>query len=246
MHEIDGKPTTLREARKFDLVPSSTTVLHVFPKPGLENSIRWEQVLMTTQFPRKMFPDLSDWEYFQLIASKQKEKSEEAARLGTVYHDANEAILSDTELPESAGELPVEFFPAFKEWWDSTGLKPLELEQSFASSLGYGGRIDCTAVDKDGVIWYIDWKTQDTKEGKKVNYWETWPLQLESYARGEQNFLGADIPQYEIMSVVISRTEPGRIESKTWLENDRHWNAFINCLELWKYKNNYEPGWEAK
>jgi hypothetical protein len=242
-HEVDGKPTTLRDARKNGWVPSSTTVLQVYPKPGLENAIRWELVLMTKEFPRRMFPDLSDWDYYQLIVSKQKDKSMEAARVGTIYHHAIEALLKDEELPESSKEIPVTFFPAFKEWWNKQGLHGVELEQSFASSLGYGGRIDCIAVTEDDVHYYIDWKTQDTKEGKKVQYWETWPLQLESYARGDQNFLGTDIPNYVIMSVVVSRNEPGRIESKTWLENDRHWNAFVNCLEMWKYMKNYDPGW---
>ena len=50
----------------------------------------------------------------------------------------------------------------------------------------------------------------------------------------------------KIMSVVISRTEPGRIESKVWDNQDEHWEAFLHCLGLWKYIKKYDPSWSEE
>ena len=243
-HEVNGKSTTLAHARKNSWVPSSTTVLKVYPKPGLNFFIGNSQIDAASENPYNNNGKMTRYQWRGMIRDAAAQKGKDAAELGSLYHDTIEALINDYELPHDAGIIPADFFPAFREWWDSSGYTVLETECSFVHHLGYGGRIDLIAEDQDGVITYVDWKTQDTKEDKPVNFYDGWELQLESYARGDQDYMGADYPEYNIVSVVVSRTEPGRIESKQWHNNDRYWEVFKSCLDIWKYQKKYDSGWE--
>lgn len=248
-HEVNGRPSTVRDARKYGWVPSSTTILGVYPKIGLDISIQNRLMDMAAASPRDKFYGLTDHQWRGMIRELQRKDAEEAARIGTIYHAAIESMLADDdELPEDANEIPAEFFPSFREWWKEQKLEVMDVETTFVHPLGYGGTIDCIAQDADGFVWYIDWKTQDTSPDKGFNFWHTYALQLESYARGDQEFVGADYPGYGIKSVCISRTEPGRIESKNWEDHDTYWNEFLACLTIWKSAGckNYDPSWEEK
>jgi hypothetical protein len=236
----------IAEARKKKLVPSSTTVIKfAHPSPGLDFYIGNSLITAAGDNPRKKFPSLSDYEYRGMVREMAGQHARDAAALGTLYHDCIEAIVNDWGMPEGYLDLPDEFFPGFREWWDNSGLCCLETETSFASNAGYGGKIDLIAEDgPGGPVVYVDWKTQGTKPGEKARFYDSWPLQLESYARGDQAHGGYDYPEYSLLSVVISTTEPGRIETKLWDDNDAYWEQFLRCLGAWQYCKKYNSGWE--
>lgn len=242
-YEYKGRPTTLAHARALGWVPSVSTVLGLYPSFGLKRALENNMMDCASDNPRHMYPDLTPAKWRAMIRERSKEHIVEAARIGTIYHEAIEAVLRDEEPPESTREIPVRFFPAFREWWSSTGLVVMELEVPFAHPLGYGGRIDCIAQDMEGVVYYIDWKTQEPKNGKS-SFYDKYPLQLEAYARGDQIHLGVDYPRYQLMSVVIQRNDPTNITTKEWEDNEFYWDQFAATLTMWKGSNNYDPSWE--
>ena len=119
-------------------------------------------------------------------------------------------------------------FPPFWAEFDS--------ERGFTNAaLGFCGQVDMIAQRPGGGVVIIDWKTQSTYEGKPAAFYEDWALQLAGYAGGTGN-LDADL-----MSVVISRNEPGRIDVKTWKDADRWWGGFQGLLVAWQCIKNYFP-----
>jgi hypothetical protein len=93
----------------------------------------------------------------------------------------------------------------------------------------------------------LDWKTRDTEEGKTIDFYDDLPIQLVAYAEGYINKEGV-IPEEEprLISAVISRTEPGRVEHYEWPVDDywKYFGVFQSAFNIWQYKNNLDPSWE--
>ena len=173
----NGKPTRITDARKRGWVPSSTTVLKMFRKEGLERHIQNSQMIAAAENPFDPNGKMTMWQWQGFVRELASKKGKDAAALGTIYHDAVECVLHDDIMIDEAVVIPPEFFVEFRKWWESTGLVMLETECAFAHSLGYGGKIDLIAEHADtGSIVYVDWKTQDTKPGKDVGFYDAWEL----------------------------------------------------------------------
>ena len=87
----DGKgmrATTVRDARKDDLVPSVTTVLRVLANPVLEAWKQEQCVLSALTLPRE--DDESEDDYAKRVVLDSKETSRKAMTLGTDVHAAIE------------------------------------------------------------------------------------------------------------------------------------------------------------
>jgi hypothetical protein len=128
----------------------------------------------------------------------------------------------------------------FRDWYAHSGLKLAEngIERYFASPLGYGGRIDYIGT-WGGRPVVVDWKTQKTKAGEAFKFYPKWAAQLSAYAYG----IGMSMGNVHLMSVAISTTEPGRIDSKLWADNDAWLSAFLATFEVWQgpLGKNYNP-----
>ena len=84
MYQIEGangkiRNTTLRDARKHDLVPSVTTILNVAAKPGLENWKLQQVLLAALTLPKR--DQESESEYIDRIITDSKEQGRAAAAL---------------------------------------------------------------------------------------------------------------------------------------------------------------------
>lgn len=215
------RPTTLRDARKLGLVPSVTTIIRLAAAPGLE---RWksEQVLMAAlTLPRKDDEPEKDW--IARVWADSKEQASKAAERGTAIHASIEKALRgervDDELrPFSDAAMAVveEAFPAVQ--W-----RP---EKSFASPLGYGGKVDLHAP---GVV--LDFKSKDG-DLSGVKCYDEHYMQAAAYARG----LG--MPDAGTGIVFVTRQLPAKaiIVQHERDETDRGWRQFLALLEFWKAK----------
>jgi hypothetical protein len=236
------KPT-IRDAREHGWIPSVTTVLKMLSKPSLEY---WKtQQLLESALTH---PFIGSKEYkvddlIQEIIFEAGHISRTAMDLGTQYHDEIEALMrcfQHSKRPNFKSiVMPEETVTALTQFKLDIALEPVYFEEPFAHTLGYGGRCDligkCSIGNYDG--WcIIDWKTQGTKTGNRVNFWEDWSLQLSAYAHGVANHIGVDgIASAKLISVVVSTKEEGRVEWKVWdNEEDHRWSLFKNVLELWK------------
>ena len=232
---------TLADARKRGLYSSVTEVLNIIRDPSLDVwkiNTHIEAALTHPQDGRPVDDLIPE------IKKNAEEFARVARELGTLHHDAIEIEVKVAE-GLAANYLRDECVPqatvlAFREWYANSGLVLAEngIERTFASPLGYGGRIDYIGT-LGGHDIVIDWKTQKTKPGKPFAFYSKWAAQLAAYAYG----IGYKMDSVHLMSVLISTTEPGRMDSKLWASNDAWLSAFLAAFEVWQgpLGKNYNP-----
>lgn len=228
------RPTTLRDARKMDLVPSVTTILKVAAKPGLE---QWklEQMLLAAMTLPQM-PDEPEKAYIARIVADSKETGKQAAELGTRIHESIESWFDgnkDVLYKESAMAFEEAIFNHFKthpfqEWLT---------ERSFCDPLGFGGKVDlyCRPDESAPTGIVLDAKTKDFGPDDKIDAYDEHLLQLAAYRHG----LG--IPHARCANVFVSRTNPSLVRVVEWSEEDlvRGWEMFQCLIRYWKLKNSF-------
>ena len=219
------RPTTLRDAKKLDLVPSVTSVLPLLSRPGLE---AWKQnqiLLSAATIPEKV-AELGADKWAELVLADAQEQAEAARQLGTDIHTAIEKALRDGTI---SGEYETYVAPVIQEMLDRNLLVNRKMEHSFAHPIGFGGKID---FHNDIVL--IDFKTKEfTKEdlaGNKKLAWDEMCWQLAAYRFGIQE------PRLHCFNVFISTSEPGLFSFHEWSEEElsKGLSIFLKTLELWK------------
>jgi hypothetical protein len=232
------RKTTLADARKLGLVPSVTTVLQIMAKPGLQ---RWkdEQLIMATATTPRT-PDMTDQQWVNAVLDAADEASLHARTRGTNVHAAVE-IWHDSQAMPDDPELR-ELVETYADWFSRSELDVNAMEVPFANcDIGYGGKIDmiCTIYGHRAIV---DLKTQSTREGQKIKPYMEYGMQLAAYRNG----IGP-APDDRLYNIIVSTTEPGRIEVYDWTDRAVHmWTAFVSALDLWERMNNYSAAeWQS-
>ena len=228
------RPTTLRDARKMDLVPSVTTIMKVAAKPGLEQWKLEQMLLAAMTLP--MRPEEPEKAYIARIVADSKESGKQAAERGTRIHESIESWFDgkkQVQYPEIAMAFEKSIFEHFK----SHPMQPWLTERSFSSNLGYGGKVDlyCEADEYAPVGIVIDAKTKDFGPDDKIDAYDENLLQLAAYRHG------LHLPHARCANVFCSRTHPGLVKVVEWTEEDlvKGWEMFQCLLRYWKLKNNF-------
>src|SRR3990167_10270967 len=212
--------TTLRDARTMNLVPSVTTIIRCASAFGLE---RWkaEQVLMAgLTLPRLDGEDEKAW--IVRVWDDSKEQGKKAAEGGTATHAAIEGIFRGLTPPD-------EFKPYVDgalEVIKALGKQDWQPEKSFASTLGYGGKVDLHSPE---VV--LDFKTKDG-DLSEVKCWDEHYMQVAAYDAGLRK-----VPDLGRCGIVfVSRTHPGvaRLIMHSEVETARGWEMFTHLLAYWK------------
>ena len=230
----DGeRNTTLRDARKHNLLPSVTTLFSIMAKPGLD---RWKlnkAIDATLSTPRDS--DEPDERYYKRILTRSFEETSDAAELGTKIHDAIDAAFDGKE---PAKELQQYVGPTMK-YLISLGLTDIQREATIVNlEEGYAGRVDLIARHKSKNI-IIDFKTKKTTKGVKVLPFDYQATQIAAYAMGAfkslDNCYGANI--------YISTSEPGRIETSVYDEDilKKEYDLLKNIAGVWRHIKKYDP-----
>lgn len=244
MHTIIGKngkerPTTLRDARKLQLVPSVTSVMNVMAAPGLD---RWKtyQVLDAAWNISQTLKSKKEWE--KEVLEKSKEIGKEAAERGTQIHGYLEALYQGQQLSAEAREYAYPVAEVVTEW---SGYECLawNAERTFSTDMGYGGTVDVYMKQTPHIdTWdqprVVDFKTKDFgPDDKKPVGYETHAMQLAAYR------MGLGLEDAICANVFVSRTHPGVIHLYEWAEEEiqRGWEMFQCCLGLWRALKRYEP-----
>jgi hypothetical protein len=179
------RATTIRDARKLNLVPSVTTILQVMDKPGLNNWLQDRVLESALTLPRK--ENEPDKAYMARIKKDSKELSSIAMNEGTKIHDACEKIFKGEEpiaYRDIARKVKDKIINKFGSEW--------EAERSFATDT-YGGKVDLSKYH-----FVIDYKTKE-KFTKKMAYDEHL-MQLVAYGLG----LGYSLIETKYVNVFIS------------------------------------------
>jgi len=226
------RPTTLRDARKLNLVPSVTTVLKVAAKPGLEVWKNEQMLLAALTNTRK--PEETEKDFIARIVFDSKETAKAAAERGTRIHESIESWFNgerNVEHSKIAEAFEIQVNDHFK-----TEGKWIT-EHAFASPLGYGGKIDLFYGNDEthpyGIV--VDAKTKEFSPGDDIAAYDEHLLQLAAYRHG----LG--LHHARCANVFASSIHHGLIQIIEWSEEDlvRGWEMFKHLLEYWKLKNNF-------
>ena len=220
--------TTLADARKLGLLPSSTTILKILDKPALTSWKVETACLAVLTSPRAAGEEIDAFVKRVLQVDREHEAEASKAReLGTQIHDGIEKCLSshvyDPKLMDYV--LPV------VDKVNSFG-RVMETEKILVGD-GYAGKTDCIS-ENDTIITVFDFKT--TKNLPKESYPEA-KLQLASYAAAIGN---TGDKQVQTCNIYISTTEPGKIISfihQDWQQTFK--NGFVPLLKVWSWMNDF-------
>ncbi|OQB26249.1 MAG: hypothetical protein BWY11_00025 [Firmicutes bacterium ADurb.Bin182] len=175
-YEIEGKkgmrPTTLRDARKLNLVPSVTTIISCASAPQLVNWKIDQAILSSLTLTRN--ENETEQEYLARIKADAQEQAKKAAERGTYIHAVvqggfeGEPISKDDRIYYESARNTLVVATDNEQW---------VCEKSFATER-YGGKADLHTSK-----FLVDIKTTDKPiDGLKL--WDNHYLQLAAYRVG--------------------------------------------------------------
>ena len=214
--------TTLRDARKYDLVPSVTTILNVAAKPGLEAWKQQQILLAAMTLPKR--DDESLDAYAERVLKDSKEQAAEARDLGTAIHAKVQSAFE--------GGPPNESYLAVKAVLDRAyGKQEWVSERSFSHPQGFGGKCDLHCK-----VAVIDIKTKAFGPKDDPQGYDEHLMQLAAYRSG------LILPEANCANVFVSTTHAGLVSLYEWTKADveRGWKMFEALLTFWQAKNNYQ------
>ncbi len=228
--QANGKETTLREARKASLFPSTTSILQIQDKPALTNWFVSQalEAAYDTPIPGA-YGDRQGW--IDAVRSKSKEYAEKRRDDGTALHEAIEKRF-----------LGQPFDPRWKPHCEALeaaladqgiNLKDGEAEKVAVSLDGYGCRTDWHSK-KLGIV--ADIKSKDRIEDGKRLAWDDHALQLHANARA----LGMDLPTIKLQNWFVG-VDDCKVHIHTWEWDDRYMQWFLSLLKVWCLSKNYFP-----
>ena len=228
------RPTTLRDARKLDLLPSVSTLLKIVAKPGLEAWKLEQMLLAALTLPRAQ--DEDEKSFIARVVADSKQTGKQAMERGTRVHESIEKWYEGRKDVDH-----VDIAKAFEEKvFNHFGTHPFQewvAEGSFASPLGYGGKVDlyCKPSLTAPVGIVLDAKTKEFGPDDDIVAYDEHLLQLAAYRYG----LG--LPHARCANVFASVSNPGLIKIIEWPEEDiaKGWEMFQCLLRFWTIKNNF-------
>lgn len=231
------RPTTLRDARKLNLVPSVTTIIRTAAAPGLE---RWKLDQMmhaALTLPRGATEPEAEW--IKRVWTDSQETAKKASERGTAIHAAIQSVYEGIDASGSGYEAHVTgaIVAVEKWWWEFAPLEP-KAEAAFASPLGFGGKVDLSGTTGNGVV--LDFKTKEFDKDTDLKTWDEHAMQLAAYREG----LG--MPKARCAIVYVSVTNPGLSKLIEIPEEElaRGWECFVYLLGFWKAKNRFNSAYD--
>ncbi len=221
--------TTLRDAKKLSLVPSVTAILNIPAKPGLD---RWKQNQILDA--AWACPVEDEKGYKLAVVEMAGMKAEEARNKGVAIHaDIERSYLGKPPLLPDYEAHVTNVNNALQAYGDACFFP----EDSFASPLGYGGKVDLYLVDErqNGIVFDI--KTKDFTEDadpKKLAYPEN-AMQLDAYRHG------LNMPKAKMVNVFVDR-ETGIVKLYEWPEGN-YFEMFTCLLKYWQLSKSYDSSY---
>jgi len=214
--------TTLADARKYNLVPSVTTVMSQIAKPGLTNWLNQQLLLAALTLPRMDGESEEDW--ITRIMVDSKSASKEASQRGTDIHAVIEQYYrKDVCLPE----YPAYVYKVNEALTVAFGQQDWIAEESFAHPSGFGGKVDM--YSKAGFI--VDVKTTE-KDVADIKPYHEHLMQLSAYRNG------LNLPMARCANIFVNaNTNEVRVIEHAESDLIDAWECFQYLLLFFKKKN---------
>ena len=229
MYTVEAKngsqrATTLRDARKMNLVPSVTTILGAAAKPALIAWMQKQVLLAALTLPRR--PDEPEKEYIDRIISDSKEQGRSAADAGTEIHTAVQGFYEGTVVDKHQAHVK----GCVEKIRTTFGEHGWVSERSFCHDLGFGGKLD---LHTEGFV--LDVKSKEFGPDDSIAAYDEHLMQLAAYR------VGIGQPEARCANVFVSRTHPGLTVVLEWEKEDldRGWGMFCALLKFWQLKNKH-------
>jgi hypothetical protein len=234
----DGRPTSLRDARQENLLPSSTTINGIIDKPQLSKWLKEQIAKAAMNYPPLEGEEVEG--YCKRLNNLAYKETSSAAEYGTRFHKAAEDYFNGKELDE---EFSLQLQPII-EWKEEKGIRFDQLEQPFACKKhGFGGTIDIVASNPSGAKMIIDYKTRKSHPSYPMKPYGPELWQLGSYAvgaYGEEAVLNMEV---HAVNIFVSSTEAGRVEIRGYKPEEvkQGWLLFQAISEVWFKIKKYDP-----
>lgn len=229
-----NRPTTLRDARKLNLVPSVTTVMRIASKPGLDVWKNEQLLLAALTLPK--IDGEPEKSFIARVIADSKETAKRAAERGTRVHESIEAWYEGVR-PVEHEDIAFNFEKTVFEHFKTHPFQKWETEVSFSHELGFGGKTDLfTRPDEDAPLGILlDAKTKEFGVDDDVPAYDEHLMQLAAYR------IGLGMPNARCANVFASVSYPGLIKVHEWSEAElqRGWAMFQALLTYWKLKNKF-------
>lgn len=246
----NGSATTLREARKFGLLPSVTEILRLLHKEKLEEWKRKQTMSTVLRLPEDVRQFLIEYEDTESPTEAQDERfaelwdgiefrsasvAREAADEGKQIHSAIEASFAKERYPaqyrphvSAVHQVLSDNFHGVTDW---------AIERCFASSLGFGGCVDISSAG-ERIIGDHKGAAIAPDEVKRLAYDQNY--QLGGYS------IGLGFPAEAVgFNLFISRTHPGHVRFHQWsaAEMAKGRRVFQAALDVWKAVKDFNGEW---
>jgi hypothetical protein len=212
--------TTVKDARKHQLVPSVTTITSQLKSIGLE---RWQQgnlLLAALTLPKQENESEESW--IDRVVQDGKSIGKEAAERGTRMHGVLESFYRRQEV----AIYPLYVIEVDRVITEHFGAQQWAAEASFASPLGYGGKIDL-----NGSEVVIDFKSKEGSLDKIKPYHEQL-MQLSAYR------MGLGMREARCANVFFNEQGDVKLIEHKPDELTDAWGCFLHLLSFYKIKNN--------
>lgn len=262
-HGNSRHDSTLRDARKDNLIPSVTTVLGYWKSPFLED---WGANQRLFQFCNYVVDRVADGErsaeqaleYLRIIGDEDEKSDYRKQQLGMIK-GLGHTYLNSTADFGTAVHLELEnynldinyevkeeykvYCDPYIRWYSENIKKVLYAERTMADiELIAAGTVDLTFEGLDGYIYILDYKTRKIS-GRDSNDWRFKDCaQMSVYAEILRKELELDyLPK--CISFGIATNNPGQISVKRWTEDDvkvglEYYKHMVQC---WCINNKYKP-----
>ena len=226
------RPTTLRDARKMNLVPSVTTVMKIVAKPALDIWKQEQMLLAALTLPQIIGESESD--FIKRVVADSKETGKQAAEAGTRIHESIQRWYEGEKTVEHT-KTAINFEILVNNHFELPDDLKWVTEKSFGSAVGYGGKPDlylpvCKYAE-GGII--IDAKSMEFHPDDDIKGYDENLMQLAAYR------MGINMPNARCANVYASRSIEGLVKIVEWSEEDlrRGYAMFMCLLNYWKFKN---------
>ena len=238
MHSVpslkgEPRPTTLRDARKLDLVPSVTNILGVIAKPELTAWLQEQAVMAALTLPR--IAGESEDAFAKRVVADSLTTRDGAADFGTAFHNGAERVAQSLEV--DAAHPAAEWLRHYRDWYQQNVLTCRWTEQRVISKrLGYAGTADLLIDHKVHGPCLVDLKTMKINPKYKMKPHSTWCYQLAAYRAA----LGVEA---RCINLIVNSVIPETPIEHVWGEAEMGagLRAFMAARDLWVIEKGYDP-----
>lgn len=215
------RPTTLRDARVRNLVPSVTTITKSAANHGLQNWMQ-EQILMAAMTLPKIDGETINT-FLDRVRKDSKEHGRMAAARGTAIHASVESYYKGN----GSKDHPVHIQGVRAAIESRYGMLPWIAEKAFSCDYGFGGKVDLCCEKA-----VVDIKSKEFDEDSLPKGFDENVMQLAAYR------VGLGVPLSACANVFVSVTNPGLVHIVEWSQEDlsRGWEMFCGLLNYWYAK----------